>query len=58
MINSLIELSLRQRFFVVLLALALIGYGVYSTLRLSASAGSFTLKSELEKEGFGGGHGH
>jgi heavy metal efflux system protein len=37
-INGLIEISLRQRFFVVLLALGLIGYGVYSTLRLNVEA--------------------
>ena len=38
MINNLIELSLRKRFFVILLSLGLIGYGIYSTLRLNVAA--------------------
>lgn len=38
MINKLIELSLHQRFFVILLSLGLIAYGVYSTLRLNVAA--------------------
>ena len=38
MINKLIETALLQRFFVILLALVLIGYGVYSTLRLNVDA--------------------
>lgn len=38
MINKILELSLRQRFFVVLFAIGLIGYGIYSTLRLNVAA--------------------
>lgn len=38
MINSLLGHSLRQRFFVILLALGLVSYGVYSTLRLNVEA--------------------
>ena len=37
-IDRLIEIALRQRFFVVLLGIALIGYGVYATLRLNVDA--------------------
>jgi cobalt-zinc-cadmium resistance protein CzcA len=38
MIDRIIESSLRQRFLVLLLALALLGYGIFSTLRLNVAA--------------------
>lgn len=38
MIDSVIEAALRQRFFVILLSFALIGYGIYSTLKLNVEA--------------------
>lgn len=38
MINRIIELSLRQRFLVLLLGLALVGFGIYSTLKLNVEA--------------------
>lgn len=38
MINLMIESALRQRFFIVMLSFALIGYGAYSTLKLNVEA--------------------
>lgn len=38
MIDRIIETALRQRFFVVLLSIGLIGYGIYSTLKLNVDA--------------------
>ena len=38
MIDRIIEFSLRQRFLVLLVGLALVGYGVYSTLKLNVAA--------------------
>lgn len=38
MIDKIIEMALRQRFFAVLLAIGLIGFGIYSTLRLNVDA--------------------
>ena len=38
MIDKIVEVALRQRFFTVLLAIGLIGFGVYSTLRLNVAA--------------------
>ncbi|MEL0108395.1 MAG: CusA/CzcA family heavy metal efflux RND transporter, partial [Rhodospirillaceae bacterium] len=38
MINKIIEIALRQRFFVVLLGLGLVVYGVYSTQKLNVDA--------------------
>ena len=38
MIDKIIETALRQRFFVVLLAICLIAFGIFSTLRLNVEA--------------------
>ena len=38
MIDKIVEIALRQRLFTVLLAIGLIGFGVYSTLRLNVAA--------------------
>lgn len=38
MIDKIVEMALRKRFFTVLLAIGLIGFGVYSTLRLNVAA--------------------